>query len=68
MTAVNRMPGPRSPLMTAWYDYSHSENFKASLHAGMAITDPKRVEGAMWAAFVEGFSAAGGQITEESSR
>lgn len=64
--SVKRALGKDSSLMQSWALYKNSENFRASLHAGMAVNDPKRVEGAMWAAFLEGFSAAGGQIIEET--
>lgn len=64
--AVTRMPSKDSPFMLAWERFKGSQLWGDSLRAGMAVEDPKRVEGAMWAAFCEGYQAAGGTIFEET--
>jgi hypothetical protein len=66
--AVTRMPGKDSSLMTEWHKYRESEQFRSTVNmvvsAAPIAADPKRVESALWAAFVCGFGAAGGTTLE----
>jgi len=65
--AVTRMPNADSELMQSWAQFKKTEEFKESRsHAVGKGADPKSVEGAMWAAYMFGFGAAGGTILEET--
>jgi hypothetical protein len=51
-------PVPKdSPLMKAWESYKAGPNYKNTRNWAV---NPDHTEGSLWAAFVKGWSAAGG--------
>lgn len=60
MSAEARLP-ETAPIMVAFRKYKQTDEFRNS--ANWAL-DAKHTEGSLWAAFVQGWLAAGGKLEE----
>ena len=57
---MNAGPVPKDhPVMKAWEEYKATEEYA---NAKKWTRFEEHVEGSLWAAFVEGFKAAGGEV------